>query len=744
MMASAPSPSPSSKATRLLLDQAAELRPWPAAADGGGGGGDGACWELAHPDGRVQLYVDPAGVVDGIVGWAETALFVAGHRAMQLPPPPLLITGLVKTGKTYCQANVVPAAVAGAEGAAALLRELLALVLRWAREEGVPVRDGLDLQAARELAARPGVDPSDVGALGDAIRRLLHAVEVPVLVLCDEVQSLFLPTFGDEPDAQGAPYIRDIFAKYLLLSGPRTLLWCLTGSCMSQTWISIADMPTHGHALITHIYDVALPASHSRAHMELAWRQLQQELRHGELEGEQQLQGQQQQRAHPSVQEQKQQQQQLPSPDSSGVLLLDPALLRLCAPSIAVLAAMVREWAALLTITGPQQQPQPDVAAFVDAFTRTTLLAEARKEWGVGLAGLPAAQRLAVRGTAYPGFGAHMEAMWSVMPLPLDPPPNCVHHGLLLVGPNGALRDGWDDAELGGGTLVQLDGRWLMQRLGEVADHLMGPPRAGAGAGANAGGRRWRRGPAGSGKPLRPTAGTAEFRDRLQAIALAVAEKLEEAQRQQQGVMEPPPADGGGVGGGAAAASAGVRELWTRQAWFQEVLQLPCNHRDREWYGSHSHSAALSSHLDMLVFFLRLSRNVLAHMQPWAAGGGGSGGGSDTAAVVPADVRVLEALPSALDQPLSEFLATAQEALGVLTQETVEEAATAFAAEGTCRRGKDGREGSGGSGVGGKAPGGGGSRMAGRTGSGGGRKGGRTGGDAAAAAAAAVRLRLSV
>jgi hypothetical protein len=69
----------------------------------------------------------------------------------------------------------------------------------------------------------------------------------------DEAQSLFLPTIGGKLDAAGAEYVRDVFVKYLLVYGPHTMLWCLTGSSMALTWVSIASMPPNGYALITGI-----------------------------------------------------------------------------------------------------------------------------------------------------------------------------------------------------------------------------------------------------------------------------------------------------------------------------------------------------------------------------------------------------------------------------------------------------------------------------------------------------------
>lgn len=55
-----------------------------------------------------------------------------------------------------------------------------------------------------------------------------------LLAPSDEVQDLFLPTFGTELDEEGAVYMRDSFMKHLLVSGSPTMLWCITGSSMAQ------------------------------------------------------------------------------------------------------------------------------------------------------------------------------------------------------------------------------------------------------------------------------------------------------------------------------------------------------------------------------------------------------------------------------------------------------------------------------------------------------------------------------
>ncbi len=96
-----------------------------------------------------------------------------------------------------------------------------------------------------------------------------------------------------------------------------------------QAWISIADMPTNGTALIFDASTGAmhLPSTSSKEHIQLVWEQLQQEF--GEL---------------------------------------DPLLLELCPPSIPLLTVMTRGW-----VEGGRPQ---DVAAFVRTYVREELMEE--------------------------------------------------------------------------------------------------------------------------------------------------------------------------------------------------------------------------------------------------------------------------------------------------------------------------------------------------------------------------------
>ncbi|KAG2484572.1 hypothetical protein HYH03_016615 [Edaphochlamys debaryana] len=422
-------------APRRLLDAAAELRQGP--------GPD--VWELRYGDSCVLSYVDPMGVVDYTRGWAGAALQAAVDGYRPTAPAPLLVSGLIKTGKSYTLEHVVPAVVAEAlrkaggahplecmvvlrlradtlnrqDGAAALLKNLLELLLDWVQDEHVPVRAGA-VQAAMDKLA---LFAADYAAMGAAIMRFLKAVEVPVLVLCDEVQSLFLPTIGGKLDVSGATYIRDTLMKTLLVYGPRTVLWCLTGSSMAQTWVSLADMPPNGYAVITRACAAVLPATHSPLHMDLAWELLQARF--------------------------------------AGVDL-DLELRHLCPSSIALLTVLVTEW---IDANRPK-----DVAAFVSEFKRAKLVEESRKEWKLGLEAMPEQQRLTVLDLSSPGVGARIDRdLHPGLRRFLEPHSKRRADGRwylgdahqreilrLLIKPDGTLRESWSDEEFSA-SLTQLD-----------------------------------------------------------------------------------------------------------------------------------------------------------------------------------------------------------------------------------------------------------------------------------------------
>ncbi|GIL77449.1 hypothetical protein Vretimale_2913 [Volvox reticuliferus] len=592
-----PGPSSGAPAPRRLVDSVAELHYK-----------NNDIVELQFSDSSKVSYVDVAGmVVNRIRLWAVTAMANAVDKRRGRAPSPLLVSGLVKTGKSITLEYVVPAVMAevlrqkGGEGpftgmvvlrlngvelqrqdgATAMLRSLLEELLSWVHDEHVPMREGA-LEAAE---AAKGT--TSLSLLGLTIRKFLKAVEVPVLVLCDEVQNLFLPTFNGKLDVSGAAYIRDTFMKPLLLYGSNTMLWCMTGSSMAQTWISLANMPPNGYPLITGSSAVHLPATYSPEHMSLAWELLKGSKPHVEL---------------------------------------DPKLLELCPPSIALLTFLVDDWI-------DEAYPR-DVAAFVHGFMRTKLIDESLKEWKLGLEGMPLSQRLTVLDLAFPDVGARIDTeLHPGLRRFLEPHLDRKDDGRyyfrdsyqrqivrLLFNKDGTLRESWSSLKFSA-TIMQLDTSWNLLRLGEAADNLLEPQSS----------RWW--------EHEKPPAGLDEFTAKLQAIADKAATKLA--------------SDQGGVVG------LGPQELWERQSWFQKVLSSKWNDRDRA--KAKGFKQARCSHLAMLVFYLRLSRNVLAHAKPW-----------DQEYDIPVDVNVIEVLPRVLGQSLFDFNEDIVDALRVLSRHNME------------------------------------------------------------------------
>ncbi|EFJ43186.1 hypothetical protein VOLCADRAFT_96646 [Volvox carteri f. nagariensis] len=553
--------------------------------------------------------MDKVRVVDCIRLWAKMAMSDAVDKDRAKAPSPLLVSGLVKTGKSFTLEHVVPAVVVevlrqqGGEGplagmvalrlncgllhrqasAKAMLLDLLGVLLSWARKEHVPMREGA-LEAAEDVLVRHFFS-TDPGLLGHTIREFLKAVEVPVLVLCDEMQSLFLPTIDGKLDASGAAYIRDSFMKPLLVYGSHTMLWCITGSSMVLTWISLANMPPNGYTVITGASAVNLPATYRPEHMSLAWELLK---------------------------------------SSKAGVQLDPKLLELCPPSIALLTVLVEDWIDALPPLGL------DVAAFVHGFMRMKLIDESRKEWKLGLEGMPLSQHIAVLDLAFPDVGARLDTnLHPGLQQFLEPhlerkTDGCYYFrdlhqrqiARLVINQDGTLRDSWSSLEFSA-TLMQLDTMVNLLRLGEAADYLLGPRAS----------RRW--------EQEKPPAGMDEFTAKLQAIADEIATKLA--------------SDQGGM-------VLGLQELWERQSWFQKVLSSKWNDRLQNDY-----KQARCTHLAMLVFYLRLSRNMLVHVKPW-----------DQEHNIPVDVDVIEALPMVLGQSLFDFNEDIVRVLRVLSCHTME------------------------------------------------------------------------
>ncbi|KAG2495588.1 hypothetical protein HYH03_006188 [Edaphochlamys debaryana] len=491
-------------------------------------------WQLDYGDYEMS-YIDSAGVVDRIRTWAATALRIAACEDKEWPaagPPSLVLSGLVKAGKSFTLEHVVPAVVAEAlrergegcpladmvvlrlnanrmcrqYGAYVVLDGLLSELVYWARSEHVPMRRG-SLEAVEHDLQKARANHELRASLGSSIQRFFEDLEVPVLVLLDEAHSLFLAIIDGQPDTGGRAYFRDSVMKDLLVSGPRTVLWCLTGSSMSHVWISLAEMPAYGTPPpILNASAVHLPVSYSAGHMRLAWEQLQERYaRFGPL---------------------------------------DPVMLELCPPSVPLLATMVSAWFDVGRPTGTHGTTS------ARHFLRHSLVDESFHEWMRSLGPLPAAQGAAVLALSSPGVGAWADT-------DLHPglrrflEPSCLDRkadGRVYLrdayqrqvtrsqfNRDGTLRDRWSYVELGP-TLDQLDAGWNLLRLGEAAEYLMGP-----GAG-----RRWD----GEERP----AWVREFEARLQALASDVGARLASEY------------------GGGGGPEPGPRELWERQPWFQRVL----------------------------------------------------------------------------------------------------------------------------------------------------------------------------
>ncbi|KXZ42896.1 hypothetical protein GPECTOR_112g266 [Gonium pectorale] len=537
---------------RLLVDQAAKLRPLPKEVTGG-------AWELSFPDGATELFVDPGDIVAGIRDWVSHAFEAAADTHSPTSAPVLVITGLVKTGKSYCQDTVVPSLVA-------------------------------------EAVRNQGAD----GPMAGMVLLRLNAGQLNGKA--NEVQRIFLPTLGGELDKPGSEYIRDCFMKYLLVHGPRTMLWCITGSSMSQTWISIAEMPPNGFTLITSAYTIDLLGTSSPDHLSLVMKDLREDLLPQEV---------------------------------------DPLLLELCPPSVALLTFLVNEW---VRVGAPED---------VKGFVTTKLIEESMKEWSLGLAAMPLAQRLAVLDLAsvevwsridnvalHAGLRRflmpHMEKTANGRWYLRDPHQRQVLR--LLIDEDGTLRDSWSEEEFRL-SLMHQDSGWTLQRLGETADYLLGRKA----------GDRWK------GKELPD--GASEFREELQALADDVAEKLVRTPASK-------------LAAAAAGRALGPQELWVVQPWFQHALQSKWNSRDLTWYSTESNGQKMDSHLAMLVFYLRLGRNMLAHMKPW-----------DAKSKILMEVSVIEALPSVLDKPMVSFYGDAYRALRMLVSGTASDAKAVAVAE---------------------------------------------------------------
>ncbi|KAG2431025.1 hypothetical protein HYH02_013458 [Chlamydomonas schloesseri] len=477
--------------------------------------------------------------------------------------PALVVSALIKTGRSYTLRNVVPAVLAEVlrsqppdhplqgikvlqlngldvrreAGAAVLLYDLLRLVVRWAATAGVPVKAAAWREALEVLADDTG-SPGMCMRAGSALVAVLHGFEAPVLVLLDELQALLQPTVprgGEQPlGVEGAGYIRDNVLRAILVDSPPSMLLAVTGSSMALVWTALGAMPVNGVAPLYQVHQVDLPSKSPPGAME---RLLEHSLQRWRLQ-----------------QHRKQ------------VL----RLLERAGDSPALFMTMVDRWDAAA-------RPK-NTDAFADAYIRSKLFREAQKEWMLGLAHWTDADRGRLLDMADPLIGADFEqdgivdpSLWRFLRPNLKKTysgryylADFTQRQLLraVIDRGGKLRKSWTGLVGPGLTLAQLDFGWLLLHLGEVADYLLG----------------LRRRPDINPDRIR---GVKRLGKLLQDLATKAEEKL-------------PPGDS-------------VADRWEALNAFKQVLDSPYNAGSRRWYQDEGRGRKLKSHRDLLVFFLRPS-----------------------------------------------------------------------------------------------------------------------------------------
>ncbi|KAG2450398.1 hypothetical protein HYH02_004901 [Chlamydomonas schloesseri] len=627
-------------------------------------------WEVSFPDGRpAEIYLDAKScqAVHRIRSWAATRCRRAGQKWRISALPALVVSGLIKTGKSYTLNEVVAAVLAEAlareppghrlkgirvlrlncmdlqrrNGAGALMYDLLSVIVKWAVKADVRVNDAEWREAQEVLADGPNGIAMDTRA-GRAVAELFErGFQTPVLVLMDELQALLQPTTYDNAGGQEQllawgefAFIRDVVLRRILINAPPHVLWAFTGSSMALVWMSLVAMPVNGTAPLNQIKTVHLPASVPPHLMhELVVHRLQQlglsEPQMQELEHQQQAVGQAEHQQQAVGQAEHQQQAVGQAEHQQQAVGQFKTLLERSGNSPALFTTMLELWA-------DEETSAVEITTFVDEFMKNKLFEEAVKEWNVALAHMPDKDRRRVLDLANVVLGAQIfefpsRGIWRF----LEPYMLKTEHGryyladpmqrLLLravIDRGGKLRTSFTG--LGEGlTLVQLEWGWLLLQLGEVADYLAGQRRPPKGFPSH-------------------VEGATELTAMLKEFATKV--KL------------------------PGAKGVSTADRWGALPAFQKALESPYNKGSRAWYELEGKDNKLQSDLDYLVFFLRLCRNVLAHH--WQQQG-------------LVDILQVMALPDMLGMSAGALAEQVRTCMSKLEPATIEAAATAAtAAEG--------------------------------------------------------------
>ncbi|KAG2429930.1 hypothetical protein HYH02_013881 [Chlamydomonas schloesseri] len=696
-------------------------------------------WQISYADGRSQIYLDTNNVVGLIQAWAEIRCRLAGQQ-LSSALSTLLLSGLIKTGKSYTLHEVVVAALAEElakqppghtlkgirvlrlncinldreNGADVLMHDLLTVVMEWAAASGVPVRDREWCTAKAVQADGPHGVAMKTRAGRAVVDLFQSGFQAPVLVLLDELQALLHPTIKDaggnnQLDQSGAAYIRNVVLRRLLVECPTHVLLAMTGSSMALTWIALAAMPVNGTAPLHKVFPVHLPSAVSRTLMQELLGPSLRKVRLQELLPEvQQLQQESQsqqaaeqagpqlaaeqagrqpaaeqvgpqqaaeqagrQPAAEQVGRQPAAEQVGPQPaaEQAGPQLAaeqaerQPAaeqvgpqqaaeqvgpqqaaeqaggqplqhrsrswrvktLLELSNDSPALFVTMLDEWFFNEAIS-------EDIPAFVDDFMKTKLFEEVKREWSLSLAHMSDEDRVRVLDLSNTLVGAQIldfpdSGLWRF----LQPHMRQTGHGryyladrvqrqllLAVIDRGGKLRKSFTG--LGTGlTLAHLELGSLLRQLGEVADYMVGLRRPPESLSVH-------------------DAGVADLVSMLEVFVSKAEAKLPKGNS--------------------------VTDRWEALPAFKQALDSSYNDGSRAWYEQEGKGGKLQSHLDHLVFFLRLCRNVLAHY--WRR--------EDLVGIVP---QVVLALPELLGMSALDLAERMRAGMSKLEPATIEAAAAA-------------------------------------------------------------------